>query len=205
MREVFKRVGINDVRLPQNSNRVCEIITLAEAHKRAAAGTKVFIKPIQIKLFTGLILDGFGYTSLKGLPDDTQVMAYEPFSGSILSEWRIYVHNHAMVDSRNYSGYFTVSPDYGYVEKVIKENKNKNFPIAYTIDIAVLTTGASNEFRYAQQKPEDNEFRYADIADAPESNVVVEFNDMWAIGNYGMPNDLYLKALKARYLEIMKL
>jgi hypothetical protein len=32
---------------------------------------------------------------------------------------------------------------------------------------------------------------------------VVEFNDMWAIGNYGVPNDLYVKALRDRYFEII--
>jgi hypothetical protein len=35
-------------------------------------------------------------------------------------------------------------------------------------------------------------------------NVIIEYNDMWAIGNYGMPNDLYLQLLKDRYFEIVK-
>lgn len=34
-------------------------------------------------------------------------------------------------------------------------------------------------------------------------NVVVEFNDMWAIGNYGIPNDIYLRALRDRYFQII--
>jgi hypothetical protein len=33
---------------------------------------------------------------------------------------------------------------------------------------------------------------------------IVEFNDMYAIGNYGMPNDLYLRLLRERYFEIMR-
>ena len=28
-------------------------------------------------------------------------------------------------------------------------------------------------------------------------------NDMWAIGNYGIPNDIYLRALKDRYFQIV--
>lgn len=35
MREVFKRIGLNDVRLPRNSNRTSEVITLGEAKERA--------------------------------------------------------------------------------------------------------------------------------------------------------------------------
>jgi hypothetical protein len=69
-----------------------------------------------------------------------------------------------MVDSRNYSGDFIVSPNYDYVRKIIEENK-KDFPVSYTMDIGILSTG---------------------------EDVVVEFNDMWAIGNYGIDNELYL-------------
>lgn len=175
MREVFNRVGLNDVKLPENSNRDCEYITLEEAHKRVANGDKLFIKPIEIKLFTGLILDGMQHSCLLNLPSQTIVMAYEPFKSKIISEWRLYVHNDKLIDSRNYSGEFIISPDYQYAMKVISNNRGK-FPCAYTVDIAVL---------------ENNE------------NVVVEFNDMWAIGNYGIPNDLYLRVLKNRYFQIM--
>lgn len=175
MREVFKRAGLADVRLPANSNRLCEVITLAEAHKRIADGSKLFIKPVEIKMFTGLILDGAQYSCLKGLPDDTKVMAYEPFKEQIESEWRIYIRDHKMIDARNYSGDFMIGPNYQYVHEVIKENKT-SFPCAYTIDVGIL---------------ESNE------------NVVIEYNDMWSIGNYGIPNDLYLRALRARYFEII--
>ena len=83
MREVFKRIGKNDVRLPMNSDRPHEVITLQEAHNRVGKGEKLFIKPVEIKLFTGLVLDGMQYSCLKGLPDDTKVMAYEPFKHKI--------------------------------------------------------------------------------------------------------------------------
>ncbi len=183
MREVFRRVGLKDVRLPANSNRLFELITLGKAHLRVAGGEKLFIKPVDIKLFTGLVLDGTVHSCLTGLPDDTRVIAYEPFRLPILSEWRIYVHNHKAVDAHNYSGDFTVCPDYGYVDEVIRINKNGGlFPVAYTIDIGIL--GAL-----------DNGF--------PES-VVVEFNDMWSIGNYGMQNVFYHRLLRDRYFEIMR-
>lgn len=175
MREVFKRIGLMDVRLPQNSNRKSEIITLGEAHKRIANGGKLFIKPVDIKLFTGLVLDGMKYSCLEGLPDETRVLAYEPFKENIESEWRVYVHNNKIIDARNYSGDFTISPNYTCVELLVKGNKSQ-FPCAYTIDVGIL---ASND------------------------NVVIEYNDMWGIGNYGMPNDMYFRALKDRYFEIM--
>ena len=176
MREVFNRVGINDVRVPKNSNREHEVLTLKEAHSRVSEGETLFIKPFEIKLFTGLILDGCKYSCLETIPDDTKVMVYQPFNREIISEWRIYVNNGVIEDARNYSGDFMVIPAQEYIESVIL-NDCKNFPTAYTIDIAVL---------------DNNKLE------------VVEFNDMWAIGNYGIPNYIYLKLLKRRYFEIIK-
>ncbi len=181
MREVFKRVGLHDVRLPKNSNRAHSVITLGEAHRRVAAGEKLFIKPIEIKLFTGLVLDGFDYSCLHGLPDDTMVMAYDAFRRKITTEWRIYIKDGEIVDSRNYAGDFTIMPNYKIVPNWIDWCKNNKFPRAYTIDVAVLEADES----YIE-------------------NVVVEFNDMWAIGNYGLPNDLYLYLLISRYFEIVE-
>lgn len=175
MVEVFKRVGIIDVRLPKNSNRESKIITLGEAHKMVADGKKIFIKPVETKLFTGLVLDGFKYSCLEKLPDETKVMAYEPFAHHIVSEWRLYVYDDKIMDARNYSGDFTISPSYDYAFKIAGENSSL-FPVAYTIDIGILENG---------------------------ENVVIEFNDMWAIGNYGLPNDIYVQLLKARYFQLI--
>lgn len=185
MREVFKRIGIKDVRLPMNSDRPHELITLKEAQERVANGENIFIKPIEIKLFTGLVLDGMQYSSLKGLPDDTKIMAYKPFKEKILSEWRVYINNGKIIDSRNYSGDVTINLNYGWVNHKLSQLKDKNFPIAYTMDVAVFDSLPS-------------------VSPIYEGQAIVEFNDMWAIGNYGMPNDLYLKLLKERYFEIIK-
>lgn len=176
MREVFKRIGLEDVRLPANSNRGMRIISLRDALNEAAEGKKLFIKPKEIKLFSGFVLDGSSYSCLHGLPDDTQLMADVPFESRIASEWRLYVHNNKIIDSRNYAGDFTLGPDYSFAKQIAKENID-SFPCAYTIDIGILESG---------------------------ENVVIEYNDMWAIGNYGMENDKYLKLLTDRYFEIVR-
>lgn len=147
-------------------------MTLKEAHD-VSINESIFIKPLEIKLFTGFVMDGMQHSSIAGLPEDTIVIAYEVIE-NIESEWRIYVREGSIIDSRNYSGDFMISPDYEYVLSVIKSNKD--FPSSYTIDIGILGDG---------------------------DNCVIEFNDMWAIGNYGVPNDIYLRMLKKRYFEIM--
>ncbi|MBK7362677.1 MAG: ATP-grasp domain-containing protein [Micavibrio sp.] len=110
-------------------------------------------------------------------------MAYKPFKSRILSEWRLYINNNEIIDSRNYSGDFKINPNYSLAESKILLNKASTqakinvFPCAYTMDVAILESC---------------------------ENFIVEYNDMWAIGNYGMPNDLYLQLLKERYFEIVK-
>ena len=176
MQEVFSRVGLKNIKVPSNSNREYELSTLGEAKKRAKKGEKLFIKPTSIKAFTGLVLDQSFHGEIEGVSEDLQVLIYEPFKHNIESEWRIYVHNHKIIDSKNYSGNFELMPDYRYVQEQIFNNR-KNFPDAYTIDAGVLSN---------------------------EETVIVEYNDMWAIGNYGLPNNLYYRLLKDRYFQIMR-
>lgn len=86
MRLVFKRIGLEDVRLPSNSNRTHQVISLGEAKRRAKLGEKMFIKPFDIKLFTGFVIDQMQHTSIQGIPDETEVMAYDVFKHPIESE-----------------------------------------------------------------------------------------------------------------------
>ena len=176
MKAVFNRIGLNDVRLPENSNREYKVERLDVVKQMAKDGVKMFIKPFDIKLFTGFVIDKMQYTSISNIPDDTLVMVYKPFEYPIESEWRCYIHNNKVEYISNYSGDFYVSIDSPYLDNVINQNKGK-FPVAYTIDIGVLSNG---------------------------ENVVIEYNDMWAIGNYGVPNDVYVRMLRDRYFEIIK-
>jgi len=176
MKAVFNRIGLNDVRLPENSNREYKVERLDVVKQMAKDGVKMFIKPFDIKLFTGFVIDKMQYTSISNIPDDTLVMVYKPFEYPIESEWRCYIHNNKVEYISNYSGDFYVSIDSSYLDNVINQNKGK-FPVAYTIDIGVLSNG---------------------------ENVVIEYNDMWAIGNYGIPNDVYVRMLRDRYFEIIK-
>ena len=176
MKAVFNRIGLNDVRLPENSNREYKVERLGVVKQMAKDGVKMFIKPFDIKLFTGFVIDKMQYTSISNIPDDTLVMVYKPFEYPIESEWRCYIHNNKVEYISNYSGDFYVSIDSPYLDNVINQNKGK-FPVAYTIDIGVLSNG---------------------------ENVVIEYNDMWAIGNYGVPNDVYVRMLRDRYFQVIK-
>lgn len=175
MKEVFSRIGKTDVRVPENSNRQFKTMTLREAKTQVKAGESLFIKPFDIKLFTGFVLDKMVYSSISDISDDTLVMAYDVFESRIKSEWRCYIGRDRVIDIRNYSGDMFTSPSRDYLQSVIESNKLK-FPISYTIDLGILENG---------------------------ENVVIEYNDMWAIGNYGIDNYDYFSLLKSRYFEIV--
>ena len=175
MNEVFSRIGLSNIRVSKNSNRQHRVMKLGDVKELVKNGEKWFIKPFQIKLFTGFILDQMVYSSIANIPDDLEVMVYKPFDYLIESEWRCYINMGRIKDIRNYSGDPFITPNEDYIKSVIKDNPD--FPISYTIDIGILENG---------------------------ENVVVEFNDMWAIGNYGIQNDTYLSLLRQRYFEIIK-
>lgn len=174
MTAVFNRVGKFPKRLP-NSNRKTEITTIDEVIKRIELGEKLFVKSYDIKLFTGMVFEEIYLSMIKGYPKDTLVYVDKPFESKILSEWRIYVDSGKMRDAKNYSGDFKLIPNWEISQNIINEFVDS--PICFTLDVALLENGITES---------------------------VEFNDFWAIGNYGVPNDEYVSMLRKRYFEIIR-
>lgn len=179
MRKIFYKLG-KDPRVPDNSNREEEFIKLSEAKLRIENSETLFVKPKQIKLFTGMVVSKKFIFCLNPYSDDTDVIVCKPFESEIASEWRCYVRERLgkdpIVDIRCYSGDPFIIPNKDFILKLFNENILK-YPKAYTIDVAILENG---------------------------ENTVVEYNDMWAIGNYGIENEKYLSLLKERYFEIIR-
>lgn len=177
MREIFNRLGV-DPRVPINTNvKPKYVVSIAEAKRILDEGKPYFVKPANTqKLFTGLVLHNSNF--LNTYPDKELVLMYTPFDVKIKSESRVYVRNNKPVFVGNYAGDIWTFPDKEFVRGVIQDVcQPEKFPCCYTIDVAVMEDGTQR---------------------------VVEFNDMWAIGNYGMANDLYFVMLKERYFEIIK-
>lgn len=176
MDEVFRRVDKKPTVI--NSDRPHVVLPMSDVRYKVENGEKLFIKPFQRKLFNGSVVDKFSISYVQNLADDFEVMVYSVLP-KILSEWRIYILRHTICESKNYGSDFKISPDYKHIEAKIAEYKDK-MPIAYTMDIGVCET--SNGLR----------------------NEIIEFNDFYAIGNYGIDNQLYAMMLRERYFEIMR-
>ncbi len=174
MTEVFGRQGIHNVRLPFNRYPGEPVVTVAEAIDTATTSGKLFhIKPVSVKSWQARLIGGDPFTgTIHDLNSDDLCFINPAFEAEIVTEWRYYIVNGKVIDCRQYAGDIFLSPD---KSEVLNHLKWAHPASAYTADFALLANGTT---------------------------VLVELNDAWAIGNYGIPNDLYLNFLKVRYTEI---
>ena len=137
----------------------------------------VFIKPKSIKAFTGFVVDDYSKSMLNTLDKELDIIIQQVINFN--SEWRFYIFRNKIVDIRHYSGRMDINL-IGAVNNFNKldDSTFKNFPETFVMDIGFYNDS--------------------------DSYTIIEFNDMWAIGNYGIPNDLYVRMLKDRYFDIIK-
>lgn len=183
MRKILSNIGKtpDPIDFPNeivNVNLVGRVILKMPLNKAMAKfktnGEPLFVKPVATKLFDGILL-----TKEEDLNYFSALSinpeVYVSEKIDILSEYRIYVHHGKMIHSCCYEGDFRLTPDYSYIDKMISVYKSA--PVAYTIDVAILDDGR---------------------------NVLMECNDFWAIGSYGLKSWDYAQMLADRYEEIIK-
>jgi hypothetical protein len=135
-------------------------------------GKPIFVKPLETKLFDGILLSNENNLSYFNNLDNIDVIVTDKID--IVSEYRCYISHNICICVVNYSGNFKIYPDYNYIEQLIY--KYENAPVAYTIDVAILSDG---------------------------NMTVIEFNDFWSIGNYNLHHWDYAKMLRDRWFEII--
>lgn len=141
----------------------------------------IFIKPAyDVKLFTGFVLDkratlhniGMYYSEVN---PNTAVYTSEVVD--IASEYRCFVHKNELVGIKHYAGDFGCFPDILEINEMIRLYK-KDAPISYTLDVGVI-----------EKAPKDK-------------TILIEINDFWAIGGYGLDGKTYVRMLIDRFQEI---
>jgi hypothetical protein len=141
----------------------------------------IFIKPAyDVKEFTGFVLEksstlyniGMYYS---GVNPNTAVYTSSPID--IISEYRCFVYKDELVGIKHYDGDFCTFPKTSTIYRIIDAYKGKS-PIAYTIDVGIVNNVTS------------------------EKTIIVEINDFWAIGGYGLDGKTYVRMLIDRFQEI---
>lgn len=93
----------------------------------------------------------------------------------IVTEYRCYVHNGKLVGIYWYQGDFRIFPDIKVIDAAIAEYTSA--PMGYGIDFGVTKDGRT---------------------------ILIEANDGWSLGNYGLEPSKYANLLLGRWIEMMK-
>ena len=136
-----------------------------------------FVKPANdVKKFTGSLVEN--NTQLDILHKFMGVkyedeIYYSDVIPNILSEYRCFIHKGELKGIQWYLGDFTKFPDVNIINNMIKDYKDA--PVSYTLDVAVTD----------------------------DSTILIEVNDMWAIGSYGLGGRIYVRMCIDRFQEII--
>lgn len=164
--------------------RKTSITTMGELRKKYTL--PLFIKPYsQIKQFdSGVITKPSSLSFFNNIHDNTKIFTSEVVD--ILSEYRCFIYKEELIGLQWYAGDFTLFPNIQIIKSAINDFNNSNTiipttqsnkpPIAYTMDFGVTAT----------------------------DTILIECNDAWSIGNYGLEAKVYAKMLRDRWIEIFR-
>lgn len=132
----------------------------------------VFIKSVDQKVLTGKVI-----TSTKDLVgldfQDNDIDIYRSPVVNFKSEYRVFVRYGQILDIKHYWGDPLVFPDSKVIQKAIEDYTSA--PDAYGIDFGVTEDGRT---------------------------LLIEVNDAWALGCYGLESHLYAKFLLTRWAQL---
>ncbi len=120
----------------------------------------------------------------KPLDQDMIVMTSEVVD--MLSEYRCFVKKGELVGIKHYQGDHTIFPKIEIIESAISDFRSA--PYAYSLDFAVTR----------------QTYTIGGTFGVKRTTELIEAQDMWSIGPYGLSPDIYVSLLKTRWFEIFK-
>jgi hypothetical protein len=147
-------------------------------HEFSRTGISIFVKPIQQKAFSGLLLkNSLSLISIANIPDECKV--YTCYPVDFLSEFRVYVDNDEIIGVKHYAGDWTKLPDTEVIREAVDTFMYRK-PSAYALDFGVARKSLGN------------------------ITALIEFNDATSLGNYGLDSINYAEMLTDRWFDIIK-
>lgn len=137
-----------------------------------------FVKPVEQKLFTGLVWDGDRATRLKVATVSNDAPVWVSDVVPFVSEYRTFILDHEILDCRPYKGDWSVAPSRKDVEEMVGR-MSLHAPRAYCLDVGI-----------------------AHWPGGLVETLLVEMNDGFAMGHYGLRPELYARMLSARWSEM---
>lgn len=137
--------------------------------------TPTFIKPYHEKKFTGFIYRGATAEAVRTVLLPDDEPLWCSELVTFVAEFRTYVKDDTVLGCHRYKGDWGVAPDRTTIERAVYAYKSS--PRGLSMDFGVTDDGRT---------------------------VLVECNDGYALGNYGLPNPLYAGLLEARWEEMTR-
>lgn len=162
------------------TQRKIKFTTLKEV-RDMKEGFPIFVKPINLKQFNAGIIHNIHQIEWieSHLPDKTPIIISEV--KNIISEYRCYVIEGKCVGIYNYLGDIYEFPNPNIIELMI--NRFKSAPVAYSLDVGIV------------EDPKEDE----------NYTILIECNDFWSLGNYGLSPKLYCRGLMLRWRQLLEL
>lgn len=135
---------------------------------------KVFIKSVNIKEIPSQIIDFLPLITYENQELDYNIDCYVSEIVDFVSEWRVFISNYEVVGCQNYLGDFKIYPDWNIINSCMKKLKWQ--PKGWTMDFGIT---------------KDNK------------TLLIETNDGYSIGNYGLDGRIYAKLLLNRWNELI--
>lgn len=134
----------------------------------------MFIKPLKSgKAFTGFVTSGAIRDLIKTASFPDEFEILASDVVDFVAEYRLFIHRGLIVNCRHYRGDFTKYPDFEIAQKCVLAFKSA--PVAYSLDLGVTSEGKT---------------------------LVVEVNDAFSLGAYGMPSIAYAQMVIDRWCEL---
>lgn len=160
------------------------INSIASDDKKWSAG--YFVKPVKEKVFTGRVVKSL--SDLIGCGSCYENYEVECSDAvNIKREWRVFIRYDEVLDVRPYSGDWHYNYDSSTLDSMLDAFKTWNDrPFACSMDIAVIETFDKKNYYMPEEK-----------------TILVEMNDAYALGCYGLNSIDYAKLISARWSQLL--
>ncbi len=185
MLHIFKKLGINSLTssYPESLRKylkrnIWETTVRKLLSQNNREFLNIFVKPkSKTKLFTGFVVQSnYDIFKLETLATDTELYCSSVVEW--ISEFRVFVNQSKIIGIKNYNGARNLQLDMKIVENAIQDFENSNEKTAgYGIDFGILKNGET---------------------------ALVEWNDGFALGSYGLDKEIYTELILNRWEEILK-
>jgi hypothetical protein len=137
--------------------------------------TPIFIKPFHEKKFTGFIYRGPNREAVRTATLEDEEPIWCSEIITFVTEFRAYIKDDDILGVHYYKGDWGIAPNRARIEAAVRAYKSS--PRACSMDFGVTDKGET---------------------------CLVEVNDSYALGNYGLPAPLYAQMIEARWEELTR-